>query len=55
MELHPEVAVILHEAHVFSDDVSQSRSEEAVLNVEGVQVVEGLLEGVAGRLAARHG
>lgn len=48
--------MILHEAaHVFSNDVSQSRSKEAVLNVEGVQVVEGLLEGVAGRLAARHG
>ena len=47
------VAVILHETtDVFPHDVGHGRGKEAVFDVEGVQVVEGLLEGVACRVAA---
>lgn len=47
------VAVILHEtADVFPHDVCHGRGKEAVFDVEGVQVVEGVLEGVTCRVAA---
>lgn len=53
MELDFSVAVILHKpAHIFPHDVGHSRSKEAVLYVERVQVIEGLFKGVTCRVAA---